>query len=146
LPTTGRPVHTRENHPNTNHGVLGKGTPSLGEPATVLTGETLVTSHRVEQEMELPATRSHKYLLSLLTLLRYSLFSDAIIYTNVFLPQRFRLSDICLTIRPAGRSKSWSPDYMYLTLPRAAEATPASRARPAVMDTRNATPRLILMK
>ena len=31
---------------------------------------------------------SHKYLLFLLTFLRYSLFSDAIIYPNVFLPLR----------------------------------------------------------
>lgn len=44
---------------------------------------------RKQMEDKITSDSSHKYLLSLLTFLRYSLFSDAIIYPNVFLPLCF---------------------------------------------------------
>lgn len=124
-----------------SHGVLGRedpgGLPHPSLPEQQLEG-VLVASQDQAGEGN-ASSCSHKYSPSLLARLQCSLFSDAVTYSNVFLPPRLLPADICLNVGPVGLSKSRSADCTDLVPPCAAEATPASRAgqpvgRPAATD------------
>lgn len=82
--------------------------------------------HMIRQERRSPSNCSHKYWPSLLARLQRSLFSDAVTFSDVFLPLRLLPADICLNVGPVEPSKSPSADCRDLVPPCAAEATPAS--------------------
>jgi hypothetical protein len=94
---------------------------------------SLLASHD-QAGKEIANNFSHKYWPSLLARLQRSLFSDAVTFSNVFLPLLLLPADICLNVRPGEPSKSPSADCTDLVPPGAAETTPASQGRPAATD------------
>lgn len=86
----------------------------------------LVASHD-QAGKKVASNCSHKYWPSLLARLQRSLFSDAVTFSDVFLPLRLLPANICLNVGPVEPSKSPSADCRDLIPPCAAEATPASR-------------------